>query len=301
MQAKILNLFKIKVLSEVCKTNSYRVASKNLYITPSAVSKIIKSLEIEWNLQLVRSTGNSIKVTAQAEQLAGFAAALLQGNDDFTSQLTVLNGRNSTATLQIGSGGSHSKIIMNGLLTSFLQSFPKLEYEVITNNTAEILRAVERGELDCGIVSGIVPENVDQELIYQDNISLYACRRHPLASSIVSLKGFGYPVCLREKGSSTRLYVEEFLAEKDIRLQNVKQTGKNDELTDHLCKTQDALQFISDFYYRHSTWHKEYVKVQCPEIHIPISVYFISRKNFPFLKLKKHVRSIAFQEEILAP
>ncbi|WP_121196583.1 helix-turn-helix domain-containing protein [Mucilaginibacter gracilis] len=65
MNAKIINLFKIKVLSEVCKTNSYLTASKNLYITPSAVSKIIKGLETEWNMCLVNSTGNSIKVTPQ--------------------------------------------------------------------------------------------------------------------------------------------------------------------------------------------------------------------------------------------
>jgi DNA-binding transcriptional LysR family regulator len=301
MPDKILNLFKIKVLSEVCKTNSYRIASKNLYITPSAVSKIIKSLEIEWNLQLVQSTGNSIKVTAQANQLAGLAANLLQESNNFADQLSVLNGHNSTAALQIGSGGSHSKIIMNKLLEFFERSFPKLEYDVVTNNSAEILNFVEKGELDCGIVSGIVPDHVDKELIYNDTISLYAYHKHPLASATVSLKEIAYPICLREKGSSTRVYVEQFLFEHQIQLQNTKQTGKNDELTDHLCKTQDALQFISDFYYRNSNWNKEYVKIQCSEVLIPISVYFITRKNFPFLKLRRHMRSKAFQEEFLAP
>jgi len=301
MNAKILNLFKIKVLSEVCKTNSYRAASKNLYITPSAVSKIIKSLEIEWNIQLVQSTGNSIKVTAQAEHLANLAANLLQANNEFADQLSLLNERNSTAVLQIGSGGSHSKVIMNKLLEFFERSFPKLEYDVVTNNSAEILNFVEKGELDCGIVSGMVPDHVDKDLIYNDNISLYAHYKHPLASAIISLKDIKYMICLREKGSSTRLYVEQFLAEHHIQFQNTKQTGKNDELTDHLCKTQDALQFISDFYYRNSNWNKEYVKIQCSEVLIPISVYFISRKNFPFTKLQKHMRSRAFQEEILAP
>ncbi|WP_158990288.1 LysR family transcriptional regulator [Mucilaginibacter sp. L196] len=301
MPDKILNLFKIKVLSEVCKTNSYRIASKNLYITPSAVSKIIKSLEAEWNLQLVQSTGNSIKVTPQANQLAGLATDILQAGTNFAEQLSVLNGHNSTAALQIGSGGSHSKIIMNKLLEFFERSFPKLEYDVVTNNSAEILNLVEKGELDCGIVSGIVPDHVDKELIYNDNISLYAYHKHPLASATVSLKDITYPICLREKGSSTRFYVEQFLFENHIQLQNTKQTGKNDELTDHLCKTQDALQFISDFYYRNSNWNKEYVKIQCSEVLIPISVYFITRKNFPFLKLRKHMRSGAFQEEFLAP
>ncbi len=300
MQSKILNLFKVKVLSEVCKTNSYKTAAKNLFITPSAVSKIIKSLEADWNLQLVQSTGNSIKVTAQAEQLAGLAANILQENDEFASQLSLLNGRNGSGILKIGSGGSHSKLIMNRLLSSFLNLLPQLEYEVVTNNSAEILRAVDSGELDCGIVSGLIPKHVNKQLIYQDNISLYAFNKHPLVGGTVSLSGINFPICLREKGSSTRFYVEQFLSEKAINLPNSRQTGKNDELIDHLCKTQHALQFLSDFYYLNSHWSKEYVNIQCDDLPIPIPIYFITRKNFPFAKLKKHIKSISFQDEILA-
>jgi len=186
MNDKILNLFKIKVLSEVCKTNSYKIASKNLYITPSAVSKIIKGLEKEWNLQLVDSKGNGVKVSAQAEHLANLAAKLLQANDDFTSELSCLNGRNSSGVLQIGSGGSHSKLIMNKLLASFLKLFPGLEYEVVTNNSADILRSVDNGELDCGIVSGQVSDPISKEKIYQDTISLYPYHTHPLAEILNS-------------------------------------------------------------------------------------------------------------------
>ncbi|WP_158799712.1 LysR family transcriptional regulator [Pedobacter sp. L105] len=300
MPDKILNLFKIKVLSEVCKTNSYRISAKNLHLTPSAVSKIIKGLEKDWNLQLVESKGNSIRVNAQAEQLAGLAVKLLQASDEFNSHLSLLNSHNSTAILKIGSGGSHTKIIMNRILESFLKLFPEIEYEVITNNSSEILRAVESGELDCGIVSGLIPDRVNKELIYKDNISLYAYHKHTLVGADVSLSAINYPVCLREKGSSTRFYVEQFLGEQEISLQNSRQTGKNDELTDHLCKTQGALQFLSDFYYLNSNWNKEYVKIKCRDLHIPIPVYFISRKNFQFTKLKKHIRSTSWQDEILA-
>jgi len=300
MNAQILNLFKIKVLSEVCKTNSYLTASKNLFITPSAVSKIIKGLESEWNLQLVSSTGNSIKVTPQAEQLVSTASSLLAANDEFVRLLSALNGRSSTAILQIGSGGSHSKIIMNRLLVSLSQAFPDLEYDVITNNSAEILKLVEAGQLDCGIISGVVPEDMDKQLIYRDNISLYAYRQHPSMSTVIHLQDIAYPICLREKGSSTRFYIEQFLNEQHITLKQIKQTGKNDELTDHLCKTENAMLFMSDFYYNNSHWKNDYVKIQCNEVVIPIPVYFVTKKNFPFPKLKKHLGHLSLQEEILA-
>ena len=300
MPDKILNLFKIKVLSEVCKTNSYRISAKNLHLTPSAVSKIIKGLEKDWNLQLVESKGNSIKVNAQAEQLAGLAVKLLEASDEFNVHLSLLNSLSSTAILKIGSGSSHTKIIMNRMLESFMKYFPDLEYEVVAINSAEILRAVEGGELDCGIVSGLVPDQVNKVSIYKDNISLYAYHKHPLAVKEVSLSAINYPFCLREKGSSTRFYVEHFLAEQEIQLLSSIQTGKNDELTDHLCKTQNALQFLSDFYYLNSHWNKEYVKIKCIDLHIPIPVYFITRKNFPFTKLKKRISSISWQDEILA-
>jgi DNA-binding transcriptional LysR family regulator len=300
MQPFNINLFKIKVLAEVCKTNSYRITAKNLYITPSSVSKIIKGLEKDWNIQLVESKGNSIKVKETAEQLAGFAAKLLLASEDFNAQLLVLTGKSSSAILKIGSGGSHTKIIMNRVLQSFLQYLPDLQYEVTTNNSEEILRAVENGELDCGIVSGLVPEHVNKELIYQDSLSLYAYHQHPLIHESLSLRDVEYPICLREKGSSTRFYVEQFLAEQGIQLQNSRQTGKNDELTDHFCKTQGAMQFLSDFYYQNSHWKTEYLKINCNDLVVSIPVYFIIKKNFPFAKLKKYVRSVKFQDDTLA-
>ena len=300
MNVKILNLFKIKVLSEVCKTNSYLTASKNLYITPSAVSKIIKGLEAEWNMCLVNSTGNSIRVTPQAEQLVGAASGLLQANDEFVNLLSSINGHSNTTILQIGSGASHSKIVMNRLLASLTAGFPGLEYEVITNNSAEIIKSIEEGQLDCGIVSGVVPESIDRQLIYQDKISLYAYHGHPLASDVISLQDITYPICLREKGSSTRFYIEQFLKDYPIKQKQFRQTGKNDELTDHLCKTENAMLFMSDFYHGSSHWRKEYVKIQCSEIDIPIPIYFIVKKNFPFPKIKKHFQNVTLQGEILA-
>jgi DNA-binding transcriptional LysR family regulator len=300
MDHKILNLHKIKVLSEVCKTNSYRIVSKNLYLSPSAISKIIKSLEVEWHVNLVQSTGNSIKVTEQAEVLAVIAEKMLEANDEFNNALAQLKGRSPAAILQIGSGATHSRIIMNRLMASFLNSYTDFEYEVVTCNSAEIFRAFKNDELNCGVVSGALPNHINKDLIYEDNISLYAHQQHPLAAKKVKLDEICYPICLREKGSSTRLFVEQYLADKGRKLHNTKQTGKNDELTGHLCKTLNAVQFLSDFYYRNSHWKDEYVKIDCDDLVIPIPVYFITCKNFPFPMLRKHVQSLSFQDEILA-
>ncbi|WP_121196581.1 LysR family transcriptional regulator substrate-binding protein [Mucilaginibacter gracilis] len=120
------------------------------------------------------------------EQLIGAAASLLQANDEFVNLLSSINGLNNKTILQIGSGASHSKIVMNRLLASLTASFPGLEYDVITNNSAEIIKSIEEGQLDCGIVSATVPESIDRQLIYQDKISLYAYHRHPLALNVVS-------------------------------------------------------------------------------------------------------------------
>lgn len=300
MQPKILNLFKIKVVSEVCKTNSYKTAANNLHITPSAVSKIIKSLEDEWNLQLVRSTGNSIKVTGDALKLLDAVTDLLHANDRLVCQLSDINSQHVAPYVKFGSGGSHTKIITTRLLAFILPSFPNLEFEVTANNSAEVLKAVENGELDCGIVSGILPENLDKHFIFEDKISLYAFREHPLVGTPALLKELNFPICFREKGSSTRTSVEHFLSEQQIQLQQIKQTGKNDELTDHLCRTQNAMQFLSDFYYQKSHWKNEYVKIACQELLITIPVFFVTRKKFPFTKLKTYIQQLPFQQEILA-
>ncbi|MBL4675438.1 MAG: LysR family transcriptional regulator [Mucilaginibacter sp.] len=300
MSLKILNLYKVKILSEVCKTGSYRIASRNLFITPSAVSKAIRSLEIEWKLKLVESSGNSVKVTDEAKQLAVLTASLLQANDELCNRLNELNGASAKNVLRMGSGGSHSKIILNQLLTYWLLSVPALEYEVTTSNSFEVLAQVDKGELDCGVVSGKVPDDVNSILLFKDTISLYGHRTHPLADANLSLNELIYPICLREKGSSTRKYLEDFILENNIKFMRTLQTGKNEELTDHVCQSDDALQFMSDYYYKHSHWKDNYMKIQCNEVAIPISIYFITRKGFPFDELTQLTENYTFQEEILA-
>ena len=101
MSERTLNLFKIKVLAEVCKTNSYRITTNNLHITPSAVSKIIKRPEKEWNLPLVASKGNSIIVNAQAEQLARLADKLLTAVSEFIGSSNELGDLESGTAARI--------------------------------------------------------------------------------------------------------------------------------------------------------------------------------------------------------
>lgn len=300
MENKILNLFKIKVLSEVCKTNSYKIAAGNLHITASAVSKIIKALESEWGVQLVNSTGNSIQLTEKARQLESGIAELLKANDLLFKDILQINGKHSEASIRFGSGGSHTKILTTQLLALVIPAFPDIDFEVIANNSGETVNAIVAGELDCGIVSGDLPDNLDRHFIFEDQISLYAHKDHPINKSETALKEISYPICFREKGSSTRTAVEKFLFQQNIVLPQVKQTSSNDELTDHLCKTQNAMLFLPDFFYHNSKWKNEYVKIACPELPVPIPVYFVTGKNFPYKRLKKFIQQIPFQQEILA-
>lgn len=300
METKVLNLFKIKVLSEVCKTNSYKTVAGNLHITASAVSKIIKGLESEWGIQLVHSTGNNIKLTDKARQLESSMSDLLKANDLLLKDILQLSGKHSDAIVRFGSGGSHTKIITSKLLPLVIEAFPDINFEVKANNSGEAVNAIVAGELDCGIVSGELPPDLDRYFIFEDQISLYAHRDNPLVKSNISLKEIVYPICFREKGSSTRTAVEQFLSQHHINLPKVKQTSNNDELTDHLCKTQDAMLFLPDFYYHNSKWKNEYVKIDCPELPISIPVFFVTGKNFPFKRIKKFIEQVSFQKDILS-
>lgn len=300
METKILNLFKIKVLSEVCKTNSYKTVAGSLHITASAVSKIIKSLEAEWDIKLVNSTGNSIKLTDNARQLEDSISDILKINDLLLKEIIQLSGKQSEAYVRFGSGGSHTKVLTTKLLALVIQAFPDINFEVVANNSGEAINAIVAGELDCGIVSGELPDNLDRYFIFEDKISLYAHKNNPLVKRKISLKEIMYPICFREQGSSTRTAVEKFLSQRDIDLLKVKQISNNDELTNFLCKKQHAMLFLPDFYYLNSDWKKEYVKIDCLELPIPIPVFFVTSKTFSFNRLKEFIKQVSLQKEILA-
>lgn len=87
----------LKTLIEVVRTGSFSKAAENLYVTQSAVSRRIKSLEEEYGCPLLNRSGVTIKPTEAGKVVIAEARKILAIEENLVRQLENIDDRASMA------------------------------------------------------------------------------------------------------------------------------------------------------------------------------------------------------------
>lgn len=131
---------------------NYSKAAKKVNFTQSAVTKQIKALESEIGLPLFVKLGNRVQLTPAGEILQRTAREILEINNRLEGELQTL--RNVKNTLRIGADISFLTNNLQPVLINFNQKYPKLQLEIVTQNSSLVLPKIIDDDLDIGIISG---------------------------------------------------------------------------------------------------------------------------------------------------
>src|SRR6202000_3453185 len=83
--------FRLKVFYTVAQRLSFTKAAAELFITQPAVTKHIKELELQLNVQLFRRNGNSIALTTAGKVLLRYTEKIFQNYAELETELAQLN------------------------------------------------------------------------------------------------------------------------------------------------------------------------------------------------------------------
>jgi len=83
-----LTLFQIRIFLEVVKCQSFSKAADNLYISQSALSKQIKSLEEETGVKLLIRKSKSIELTLAGKELLNYGKEIYQKYTEFKKRIS---------------------------------------------------------------------------------------------------------------------------------------------------------------------------------------------------------------------
>jgi DNA-binding transcriptional LysR family regulator len=205
---------KYKVFKAVAKNKSFTAGANELYVTQPAVSKLIKELEIELGLILINRKKYGDFLTEEGKFLYEYICDIEEKNDVFIRRL-----KEKKNTIRIGTTktiGSYYIIDKIGMLKKENED---LSIHMIVENTTEILKKLEEGQLDIAIVEGDIDSNrYDSAVLHRDLLSLYCSCENELRSredlSYVDIVKNN--LIMREKGSGTRDTIFKTLKKHDI-------------------------------------------------------------------------------------
>ena len=156
-----INLELYKIFYHTVREGSFSKAGRQLYITQSAVSQAISSLEEKTGRRLFIRKSRNIKLTAEGEILFSYIEQAYNFIKAGEGKLIEMNSLD-LGEVRIGVGDTVCRYFLVPYLKKFISLYPKIKIKVINRTSPQIIETLKHGQADLGIVTTPVnDENID--------------------------------------------------------------------------------------------------------------------------------------------
>lgn len=205
----------LKTFLILCELKNYTKTAEHLGITQPAVSQQIKALEKRCGTQLVYFEKKKLQITEAGEQLYRSAYAV---QEEMDRVMIGLQRREKEWSIRIGA----TPLTANGVMPLALpRLFSEGEVSRISlkeENEKEILRMLERGDVDVGIMERpFALSGYDSETVCGLSFGWICAADSALAQGCCTMEQLiGQRLLAGREGSGTRWYMNAFLQKKGI-------------------------------------------------------------------------------------
>ena len=215
-------------LAEVARCGSIRRAAERLNITPSALTRQIQDLELEFGTPLFERLSSGMRLNAAGELLVRHIRDQVADLERVRSQIADLSGvRRGHVTIAC------SQAFMTQMVPEELQSyrdrFPEVRFSVKVRDHARGTAALDTMDADLALVLQ-PPSSAEIQVLQSCKTLLCALMRttHPLAQETGPIRlrdCFAYPTALPDHSLATRHHIEQTLARRGVPLEPSVESG----------------------------------------------------------------------------
>jgi len=240
---------RLKSFCLVVETKSFSRAARAKRVTQSAMSHLVKNLEEELGVQLLRREGREVMPTPTGRVLYEHAKNILEDyarlRYDLSTSLRAIRG-----LLCVGASRTPASHLLPQVLYNFTMAHPHIRIDLVVSNTDSIVQGLRDGRIDIGIVEGNFRENeIHAEAIAEDEVVIIAPEDHLLAKkkAVTAQDLAEQTFILPEPGSGTRELIDDFfrhmrLDEKKIK---VRMTLTSPDLIVQMVRAGLGVAFVS--------------------------------------------------------
>ena len=239
-----------KVFYHVAATLSFSEASKQLFISQSAVSQSIKVLEKKLNQTLFIRSTKKVQLTPEGEILlkpVEPAINLIQKGENQLLEANTLNG----GQLRIGASDTICRYYLIPYLNRFHKAYPNVHIKVTNQTSIECAHLLENGQVDFIITnypnSGL--SNSQNVRVINEFHDVFVANQEyfPLKGEAVSLQKLQtYPILMLDRKSTTSEFLHHMFQREQLDLVPEIELSSNDLLID-LARIGLGIAFVPDF------------------------------------------------------
>ena len=239
-----------KVFYYVGRLGSITAAAEALCISQPAASQAIKQLEKALNTKLFLRTQKGVRLTTEGKLLYPYVERGMENLMDGEEMLKRLVDMDM-GEVRIGASDMTLQFYLLPYLEAFHDAFPQIKVTVTNAPTPETLKHLQDGKIDFGIISTPVNNKYDFKMTpvrkIQD-VFVAGKKFEYLKGGKLSYKELeNLPVMCLEGSTSTRKYVEDYLAERGTFVRPEFELATSDMLIQFAVRNLGVASVVSDF------------------------------------------------------
>ncbi len=211
-----------RVFYTVANCGNITRASEELHISQPAISKALKNLESQLGGQLFVRTKKGVVLTIEGKEFYGYIKQAIEYITSAENKFSELKNLES-GCIKIGANSTIVKKFLLPYLKVFNEKFPKVDIQITTDLTSELLVKLRNGIFD------LVFLNINDKSYAQD-LEIIKCQMihdcfvanekfKELKTRKLSLNDLNdYPLIVQAKGSNTRAFLDYLVAQKKLSL-----------------------------------------------------------------------------------
>lgn len=239
-----------KVFYHVAVTLSFSEASKQLFISQSAVSQSIKVLEKKLNQKLFIRSTKRVQLTPEGEILFKHiepAMNLIKQGENQLLEAHTLNG----GQLRIGASDTICRYYLVPYLNQFHKQFPHVHIKVTNQTSIACASLLEHGQVDFIVVnypnSALSSTHIPRVINEFHDVFVANRQYFPLDDREVSLASLQkYPILMLDRKSTTSEFLHAMFQRSHLDLVPEIELSSNDLLID-LARIGLGIAFVPDF------------------------------------------------------
>lgn len=169
----------LKYFMEVAEQRSFSKAARNLHISQSAISRMIKALEEEMGVTLFLRNAKTVEITAPGNIFLNYAKRCLfifeHLKSDFENELNLRQD-----TIDIGLPPITDAHVFAKLLGEFKRTYPQISIKLYEHGSKMIESSVQEGVIDVGIICTIPNKDFESFFLSDDQMCVVIPKGIPL-------------------------------------------------------------------------------------------------------------------------
>lgn len=279
-----INFELYKVFYYVAKELSFSAASAKLFISQSAVSQAVKTLEKKMQCRLFVRNTKQVKLSPEGEILYKHieqAFNIIKAGERGINEIQTLH----KGEVRIGASDTICKYYLLPYFKKFHKAFPQVKIHVTNRTSPKCLELLKNGSVDAAVVnmpSSGSGKNLAVKIIKTVRDVFIAGRNFDcLQGQVISIRDLqNYPLLMLEKNTATRAFIDNFLAGRgliiapEIELESV-------DLLIEMAKIGLGISFVGEDFVKDELARNEIFILQTKEKIPPRSLGIITNNNVP--------------------